>query len=104
MTHTWPLALLACTAITSFSAAAEDAPPPPQPDPTLSAYLACINAEAQKQVSEGSDKINNAQRVIDACADKKQALLGAINEAVASQMIAQVEKHLKEREQNPTAP
>ncbi|MGS2724819.1 hypothetical protein ACVBEJ_13855 [Porticoccus sp. GXU_MW_L64] len=100
MTFARLLSGLAFAAVTTISMAAEDTPPQPQPDPTLKAYLDCINTEAQKQTSQGNDKISSAQIVIDACAVQKQALLTAINQSVANQMIVQVEKHLKDREQS----
>ena len=82
MKVSWLMTGLGAVTLSSFAAAAEQAPPP-QPDPAIKAFLECINTEAQKQITEGSDKITNAQTVIDACADKKQALLNAINPTLA---------------------
>lgn len=83
--------LLAGTSI----AYAEEATP--QANPEIKGYLECINTETKKQTEEGSDKINDAQLVIDACSKERQSLLDSIDPSVAQKMIDQVEKHLKSR-------
>lgn len=86
---------LSCTHV--FAEEAQDETP-------LKAYLDCINQQAKRQSGEESDKVKDPQSIIDQCAQQKQSLLSSMSEESAQRIIAQIEKHLRERQEKAEPP
>ena len=83
-------ALCALLLVTPTSQASDDTP--------FGRYLECLNSQTKGSDNKNSDRIINADRVLEACADERQAVLDSMPEKTALTQLARIENHLKGRE------
>ena len=64
----------------------------------LKQYLDCINQQTKGDNSENSDRVVDAQKVLDACANERQAVLNNATDEDDLRQLERIEQHLKGRE------
>ena len=67
-------------------------------EPPLKQYLECLNQQTRGNNNKNSDRIANADKVIEACASERQAVLDSLPREDALAQLGRIERHLKGRE------
>ena len=65
----------------------------------LGRYLECLNSQTKGNDNKNSDRISNADKVLEACAHERQAVLDSMPEDAAVAQLGRIERHLKGREE-----